>query len=78
MSAMLLDLPDELRRAVAGAAAACGVSEAEWLTEAAREKLAAAAQLAYLSERANRGDRAAFEQVLGHVPAAPVEPGDER
>lgn len=28
--------------------------------------------------RLTRADRAAYEQVLGRVPAAPVEPGDER
>ncbi len=37
-----------------------------------------AAQLAYLAERAGRGDRAAYEQVLGRVPAVPAEPGDAR
>lgn len=78
MSALLAELPEDLRAGVAEAAAERGVSEADWLAEAAREKLAAARQLAYLAERAARGSRAAYDRVLDKVPAAPPEPGDER
>lgn len=78
MSTLVLELPEKLREAVAGEAARRGVSESEWLAEAAREKLAAEAELAYLAGRAARADRAAFEGVLDRVPAAPPEPGDER
>lgn len=78
MSALLAELPPDLRARVAEAASERGVSEAAWLAEAALEKLAAAKELAYLAERAQRGSRAAFQRVLDRVPAAPPEPGDER
>ena len=77
MSALLLELPEELREAVADGASRRGVSEAVWLAEAAREKLAAEAELAGLAGRAARADHAAYDRVLGRVPAAPPEPGDE-
>jgi hypothetical protein len=78
MSALILELPESLRAAIAGDAARRSVSESAWLEEAAREKLAAEAELAYLRERAARANRAAYENVLNRVPAAPPEPGDER
>jgi hypothetical protein len=77
MSAVLTELPAELRAEVSEEAARQGVSEAAWLADAAREKLAAARELAYLAGRASRGNRAEFERVLDRVPAAPPEPGDE-
>ena len=78
MSTLVLEMPDGVRAAVAGEAARRGVSEAAWLEEAVREKLAAEAELAPLRARAGRADRAAFDGVLNKVPAGPVEPGDER
>lgn len=48
------------------------MSEAEWLEEAAREKLAAD------TERASLADRTAYDAVLARVPDAPPVPGDER
>lgn len=71
-------LPDALYATVVGEARRRGVSEAEWLAEAVREKLAAEAGLARLAERGARGNRAAYDAVLNRVPAAPPEPGDER
>lgn len=78
MSALLAELPADLRAGVAEAASRRGVSEADWLAEAAREKLAAARELAYLAERAAHGSRAEYDRVLGRVPDAAPEPGDER
>jgi hypothetical protein len=78
MSALVLEFPDGLRAVVAGEASRRGVSESAWLEEAAREKLAAEAEMAYLVGRGAKGNRAAYEGVLGRVPAAPPEPGDER
>ena len=46
MSATALEFPESLRAVIAGAAARRGVSELAWLEEAAREKLAAEAELA--------------------------------
>lgn len=78
MSTMQLDLPEELRAAVAGEASRRGVSETAWVAEAVRDKLAADAQLAYLAGRAARADRAAYDRVLAKAPAGPPVPGDER
>ena len=78
MSALVLEFPESLWAVVAGEASRRGVSESAWLEEAAREKLAAAAEMAYLAGRGARGDRAAYEGVLNRVPDAPPEPGDER
>ena len=78
MNGLTIELPRSLRAAVAGEASKRGVSEADWLAEAAREKLAAEAGLALMAERAARGDRAAYDAVLARTPAAPPEVGDER
>lgn len=78
MSALVVELPEALRAEVTGQASRRGVSESAWLEEAVREKLAAEAELAYLAGRAARGDRTSYEEVLGRVPPAPPEPGDER
>ena len=78
MNAIVLDLPSALRDAVAEEATRRGVSEATWLEEAVRDKLAVKAQRTYLADRAARADRAAYEQVLAKVPAEPPQPGDER
>ena len=78
MSALQVDLPAGLRAEVSEAAARRGVSEAAWLEEAAREKLDAARETAYLQARADKGNRDEYQRVLGQVPATPPEPGDER
>lgn len=78
MSTLVLEVPDGVKAAVAGEAARRGVSEAAWLEEAVREKLAAEAELAQLRARAARADRAAFDAVLNKVPAARPDAGDER
>lgn len=77
MSTLVVDLPAAVRAAVAGEASRRGVSEAAWVAEAVRDKLAAEAQTAYLAGRAARADRAAYERVLDRVPVVPPEPGDE-
>lgn len=78
MIAMTVELPADLRAAVAGEASRRGLSETAWLEEVVRDKLAADAQLAYLATRASRADRAAYDRVLAKVPAGPPVPGDER
>lgn len=78
MSTLVLEVPDAVREAVAGEAARRGLTEAAWLEEAVREKLAAEAELAQLRARAARADRAAFDAVLSKVPVAPPELGDAR
>jgi hypothetical protein len=78
MSAFLVELPAELKAEVARRAGGVPGGEAAWVAEAVREKLAACAELEYLEGRAAKGSRAAYERVLGKVPAAAPVPGDER
>jgi metal-responsive CopG/Arc/MetJ family transcriptional regulator len=77
MSAVPVNLPEQLRVEVAERVARRGISESAWLEEALREKLAAEQACDNLNERAARGNRRAYEQVLGRVPAADPVPGDE-
>ena len=78
MSALRVELPEGLRAEVAGRVARRGISESAWVEEAVREKLAADAELEYLTARAARGDRGAFEGVLAKAPAVAPLPGDVR
>lgn len=78
MNEYMAELPAELRAGITEAALRQGVSEAAWLAEAVREKLAVARELAYLAGRAERGNRTDFEQALSLVPATNPEIGDER
>lgn len=78
MSTILLEFPESLRAVVADEASRRGVTESVWLEEAAREKLSAEAEMAYLAGRGARANRAAYEGVMNRVPTAPPEPGDER
>jgi len=78
MSALLVDLPQDLRAELAARAARRGISESAWLEEAVRERLAAAAELEYLEQRAARGSRDAFQHILAKVPPTEPMPGDER
>jgi len=65
-----------LRAEMACLIARRGISEAAWVEEAVREKLAAEAQVEFLEKRAAKGDRSAFERVLARVPDADPMPGD--
>ena len=78
MSAMVLELPDDVRREVARRAGADPALEAAWVADAVRERLAALTELEYLERRAARGNREAFDRVLNKVPAIAPLPGDER
>jgi len=75
MSVLQVELPSELQSELRELGLVDEARLAAWVTEAVREKLAASKQLAYLEERAARGDRDAFRQVLAKVP--PVEPAEE-
>ena len=77
MSSFQVELPAELRAEIARRAGDGPDSEAAWVAEAVREKLAACAQLEYLEARAARGSQEAYERVLAKVPAADPVPGDE-
>jgi hypothetical protein len=76
MNDFQVELPVELRAEVARRAGPG--SEAEWVAEAVRERLAACAQMEYLEGRAARGSKEAYERVLAKVPADAPLPGDEK
>jgi hypothetical protein len=75
MSVLQVELPSELQSELRNLGLVDELHLAAWVAEAVREKLAASKQQAYLEERATRGDRESFRQVLGKVPT--VEPAEE-
>jgi hypothetical protein len=75
MSIVQVELPSELRSELRELGLVEEAHLAAWVAEAVREKLATSKQLAYLEERAARGNQEAFRQVLAKVPA--VEPAAE-
>lgn len=77
MKHFVVELPAELEAEVARHSGPQPGSEAAWVADAVREKLAACAQLEYLEARAARGSRAAYDQILSRVPAALPLAGDE-
>lgn len=77
MSNIRLRLPESLHKQVREIAAREKVSINQLITTALAEKLAALMTVEYLEERSARGDRRAFERVLGKVRSAPPESGDE-
>lgn len=78
MSAITLELPEDIRKEVARRSGADPAREAEWVADAVRQRLAALAEMEQLEQRAARGSREAFDRVLNKVPAVPPLPGDER
>lgn len=76
MSSVNVNFPDDLRHEIADRVAERGITESQWLEEAAREKLTSDAELKQLELRAVRGSRAAFERVLAKVPDVDPSPGD--
>ena len=67
MSTISLRLPNSLHKRVREVAAMDDVSINQLITTAVAEKLAALHAQEYLTERAKRGDRSAFDRVLGKV-----------
>jgi len=72
MSTISLRLPESLHKQVRELAKQDGISINQFATSAIAEKLAALMASDYLEERAARGNRAKFENVLAMVPS--VEP----
>lgn len=75
MKTLHIDLPGEIDSELESLGLTDDLGLAEWVTDAIRQKLAAAKQLRYLEERAARGSKAEFARVLAKVPA--VEPAEE-
>jgi len=73
MSNLSLRLPESLHKQVKALAKQEGVSINQFVTTALAEKLSALMTQEYLEARAGRGNREAFERVLGKVPDAEPE-----
>ena len=77
MSALNLRLPDSLHGQVRELAQKDQVSINQFITIAVAEKVATLMTLDYIEQRAQRGSREKFEQVLAKIDAAGLEPFDE-
>lgn len=77
MSTLSLRLPESLHRSVGELAREEGISINQLISTAVAEKLSALRTAEILGERASRGSRKAFEQVLARVPSGAPLPGDE-
>lgn len=75
MSTLSLRLPNSLHRQIRELAKREGVSINQLVTTAVAEKMAALMTVEYLAERAARGSRQTFDEILARVPD--VEPDDE-
>lgn len=76
MSTLSLRLPESLHRELRDLARREGVSINQVISSAVGEKLASLKTLDYLRERARRGSRARFEQILAKVPNVEPEVAD--
>lgn len=77
MSTLSLRLPQSIHQKLGEVAEKEGISINQLINSAVAEKLSALLTEQYLSERASRGDRKAFQSVLAKIPNAPAAPGDE-
>jgi hypothetical protein len=76
MSTLSLRLPESLHAQLREVARREGVSMNQLITTAVAEKLAALMTEEYLEERARRGDRRKYLDVLRRVAETPPEPYD--
>ena len=76
MSKIELDLPPSIHKALRALAKKDGVSAKQMIVSAVSEKVAALHTLDYLEQRAARGSREKFLQILDCVPARPPLKGD--
>lgn len=77
MSTMSLRLPESLHERARELAKREGISINQLIATALAEKISALDTVAYLEERAARGSREAFVEILSRVPSGPPVPGDE-
>src|SRR5208282_4492245 len=78
MSTLSLRIPESLHRELRELARREGVSINQIISSAVGEKVASLKTLDYLRERAGRGNRLRFEQVLAKVPDVEPEAIDRR
>ena len=77
MSTLSVRLPNSLHQQIRRLAKQEGISINQFISSAAAEKMAALMTLDYLEERAQRGNREAFEAALARLPDAEPEPFDK-
>lgn len=76
MSPLNIQLPDSLYKSLQKLAEQDGVSLDQFVALAIAEKISALTTESYLRERANRGNRSNYENVLAKVPDIEPEPYD--
>jgi len=77
MSTLSVRLPDSLHKKLKKFAEKEGVSMNQFITLAVSEKMSALLTVDYLKERAERGNRKAFEEILSEVPNVEPEEYDK-
>jgi len=77
MSTMSLRLPESLHERARELAKREGISINQLIATALAEKISALDTVEYLEERAARGSREAFLEILSRVLPGPPLPGDE-
>ena len=77
MSTLSIRLPDSLHKRIKQMAEAEGISMNQFIILAVAEKMSALATVEYLEERAKRGSRQKFEDVLANVPDVEAEEYDK-
>jgi len=77
MSTLSLRLPDSLHDMARKVAKEENVSINHLISTAVAEKISALTTETYLKQRAAKGSRKAFEDILSRVPDVPPDPGDE-
>jgi len=77
MSTLSVRLPDSLHKKLKELAEKESVSLNQFITLAVSEKMSALLTVDYLKERAKRGNRKAFEDIMSEVPDAEPEDYDK-
>ena len=77
MSTLNVQLPDSLYKRLHTLASKDGVSVDQFVALAVAEKISALTTQDYLQERANRGHRTAYDNVLAQVPDVEPETQDK-
>lgn len=78
MSALTIRLPNSVHDSIKQLAKKDGISVNQFIASAAAEKMASFLTLDYLRKEAALGERKDFEKLLGLVPDAPAQLGDEK
>lgn len=77
MSTLSVRLPDSLHKKLKELAEQEGVSMNQFITLAVSEKMSALMTVDYLKERAKRGSRKSFEEIMSEVPDVEPEEYDK-